>query len=651
MTIKNVLGFVKRSLVLKSILAFVIPMTAIIIFVLIYFPKQLEGIMYKSAQTQVRLLGQSLAFSVEQALENSNFRYVDSTFLKIKENPHVFYAGIFDEKGVLIIDHAHDQNRPDFKIPYGITLNKSNNSYFNKVRVGTKSKFYGTVIIAYSMDYAKEKARHDQTIIFLVCAALLLLGTIVIVAIYRKVTGDLRKLISASQKAGEGNLTGRINIKSSDEVGVLAVAFNKMMQSISDANTALENEKNSVQQKVNEAVAQLNEAMAFIGYVINSIPIAIISIDRGNNIIQYNHTAVKLLPTGYSPIHQNLFSVFPEYGFIKEQLRSSESEKDETVQSYSIVGADGNLKYYSVSVYPLKTEVNPGSVIMLEDITEKKHIEQLMIQNEKMSSVAGLAAGMAHEINNPLGTIVQGCQNILRRTSKDMPKNQIAAEKIGIEMNQILSYFQEREIDQIIDSIKNAAGKASEIIKNMLQFSRKSESKKINYKIEKLIEETIELANKDYNLKKKYDFRSINIIREYAENLPEMWITVTEIQQVIFNMLQNSAQAMRAAAGYGKEPEIKISVRRDDEEAIKIEIEDNGMGMDENTRRRVFEPFFTTKEIGEGTGLGLSVSYMIIKNNHNGNIAVQSQLGKGTIFYITLPLKRESNETKKTVDS
>jgi len=130
-----------------------------------------------------------------------------------------------------------------------------------------------------------------------------------------------------------------------------------------------------------------------------------------------------------------------------------------------------------------------------------------------------------------------------------------------------------------------------------------------------------------------------------------MWITVTEIQQVIFNMLQNSAQAMHKEVGQGKEPEIMIRVKKDGEESVKIEIEDNGIGMDEKTRRRVFEPFFTTKEIGEGTGLGLSVSYMIIKNNHNGNIVVQSQLGKGTIFYITLPFNRESNETKKTVDS
>jgi signal transduction histidine kinase len=120
-------------------------------------------------------------------------------------------------------------------------------------------------------------------------------------------------------------------------------------------------------------------------------------------------------------------------------------------------------------------------------------------------------------------------------------------------------------------------------------------------------------------------------------------MTVTEIQQVIFNMLQNSAQAMRKESSRTKSPKINIRVNTD-VEWIKIEIEDNGPGMDEKVRLRVFEPFFTTKEIGEGTGLGLSVSYMIIRNNHDGKIEVSSLPGIGTKFLIKLPLLRRKHE-------
>ncbi|MBI2419390.1 MAG: PAS domain-containing sensor histidine kinase, partial [Ignavibacteriales bacterium] len=109
-----------------------------------------------------------------------------------------------------------------------------------------------------------------------------------------------------------------------------------------------------------------------------------------------------------------------------------------------------------------------------------------MIQSEKVLSVAGLAAGMAHEINNPLGTIVQGCQNLLRRMSDELPKNKTAAENLGVQLSVIQQYFHNRQLFEVIESMRSAAQRASEIIKNMLQFSRKSESKKVLCSINKI---------------------------------------------------------------------------------------------------------------------------------------------------------------------
>jgi signal transduction histidine kinase len=244
---------------------------------------------------------------------------------------------------------------------------------------------------------------------------------------------------------------------------------------------------------------------------------------------------------------------------------------------------------------------------------------------------------MAHEINNPLGTIVQGCQNILRRVSPDLPKNIEVAKLLNIDISLIQLYFEKRQIFEIINSMREASSRASEIIKNMLQFSRKSESKKVNYNIENLIEQTIDLANNDYDFKKKYDFKSINIIKEIEENLPEIQINVTEMQQVLFNLIRNAVQALRVENDTNKVPTIYIRAFKYDK-FIKIEIEDNGPGIPEKLRNRVFEPFFTTKEIGEGTGLGLSVSYMKITNNHNGFIELESIDGHGTKFIIKLPI-------------
>jgi signal transduction histidine kinase len=140
-------------------------------------------------------------------------------------------------------------------------------------------------------------------------------------------------------------------------------------------------------------------------------------------------------------------------------------------------------------------------------------------------------------------------------------------------------------------------------------------------------------------LKKKYDFRRIEIVREYEPDMPRIPCTETEIEQVILNLLKNAAQAMIDIPP-DRKPTITLHLRREQRYAV-IEVADNGPGMTEETRRRVFEPFFTTKEPGIGTGLGLSVSYMIVTQNHKGLMEVASTPGEGARFTVRLPLSKK----------
>jgi signal transduction histidine kinase len=152
-----------------------------------------------------------------------------------------------------------------------------------------------------------------------------------------------------------------------------------------------------------------------------------------------------------------------------------------------------------------------------------------------------------------------------------------------------------------------------------------------------VIERTVELASNDYDLKKQYDFRHIKIIRDFDPDLPRVPCVISEIEQVLLNLLRNAGQAIYSQRDRTEVPRIILRTRQD-EGSARIEVEDNGPGMDETVRKRIFEPFFTTK--GMGTGLGLSVSYFIITNNHFGSIRAESSPGKGTRFIIQLPLKR-----------
>ena len=383
------------------------------------------------------------------------------------------------------------------------------------------------------------------------------------------------------------------------------------------------------------AEKKLYQANKYIEYIINSIPYVIITIDEKMNVLHSNEFARKYVDN--LKAQGTLFEVFSYFGFIKDVIISSISNNKTVTELKTITDDEGLMRSFSVSVYPMLSEIQPGSVVIIEDQTEKLNVQQLMIQSEKMLSVAGLAAGMAHEINNPLGTVSQGCQNLERRLSLSLPKNLEVANLIGLDLKILDKYMKDREIYAIIESIRNAAGKAAGIIKNMLQFSRKGDSKKVNSNLYRIIDNSLELAYNDYNLKKRYDFRSIDIIKDIDPAIPEIWANEVELQQVMFNLLMNAAQAFKNNQNPIKKPTIELHARSIDNNVI-IKISDNGPGMPDVVQKRIFEPFFTTKEVGEGTGLGLSVVYMIITKNHGGKISVDSKTGVGTTFTIQIPI-------------
>jgi len=311
--------------------------------------------------------------------------------------------------------------------------------------------------------------------------------------------------------------------------------------------------------------------------------------------------------------------------------------KGENVPSgYETVGMrkDGSRFPCYVDITKLIFDDGPMSISFARDLTEREQAMELMIQTEKMTMIGGLAAGMAHEINNPIGIIVQNLHNIERRLAPDSPDNQEVAEELGISMTQIRTYLEKRSVLKLLATMYKAGERTAKIISNMLQFSRKSGSERRLAVLPDIIEHAVDLAANDYDLKNKFDFQRINFVRHFAADLPQVPVNATEFEQVMINIFKNSVQAMESGA---PNPEICLSAYREGAMAV-VKVSDNGQGMDENTRKRIFEPFFTTKEVGAGTGLGLSVSYALITQNHKGIFTVDSAPGEGTCFTIKLPL-------------
>lgn len=159
-----------------------------------------------------------------------------------------------------------------------------------------------------------------------------------------------------------------------------------------------------------------------------------------------------------------------------------------------------------------------------------------------------------------------------------------------------------------------------------------------------LLDKAVELAKNDYNLKKSYNILNVEISREYTPNLPPVSCLGMDIQQVFINLLKNAVQAMGDRPGPKSKSRITLRTLHLNE-IVRVEIADNGPGMDEETRRHIFDPFFTTKDIGVGSGLGLTVSYAIIVTKHGGQLTVQSAPGQGVTFTIDLPLNNERQQS------
>jgi len=455
--------------------------------------------------------------------------------------------------------------------------------------------------------------------------ALLLAWALIYLTVQHLVHRPLKKMMDGVKFIAGGQLDYKVPVYARDELGRLASSFNEMSDALFRATAALNRERNYVQN------------------IINSMPSVVVGVDLKGSITHWNMGAQEL--TGLKPDEaqgKSLTAIFPVLADGMEKVQTAIQTRTPQSDSKVLHVLDGQTRFSDITVYPLVANGVEGAVIRMDDVTDRVRIEDMMVQSEKMLSVGGLAAGTAHEINNPLAGILQNVQVLRNRLSGNIPKNIDTARECGIEFEALEQYMQKRGLAPMIDAVIESGTRAARIVDNMLSFSRRSGSELKWHSLPELLDKTVELASNDYDLKKKYDFRQIEIRRDYEKGLPQISCEGSQLQQVFLNILKNGAQAMAGQMPAGNPPLLTLRIRGN-QGFIVVEIEDNGPGMDEATRKRAFEPFYTTKRVGVGTGLGLSVSYFIVTENHNGAMTVDSKPGKGARFTITLPI--EPDET------
>ena len=295
---------------------------------------------------------------------------------------------------------------------------------------------------------------------------------------------------------------------------------------------------------------------------------------------------------------------------------------------------DGTEFPFSYEVAQVDFVDGPVMISFITDLSERKRAEALVLESEKLRTVAGLAAGIAHEINNPLAAMVQNAQVAISRLNEDRPANRAAAQRQGIAFDALRRYVADREVPEMLEAIRASGRQASSIVQNLLTYSRRDTAKSA-VDLAQLVDQTLELGASDYELRKHNALAAVEIERQYASEAVTANCHANQIQQVLLNLIRNAVQAMRANPPE-RRPVLRLRTFYQDGFAC-LAVEDNGPGIAPEIRGKMFEPFVTTKPEGQGTGLGLFVCYHIISVNHAGKIRMEPAPRQGTCCTIMLP--------------
>ncbi|MEO5999615.1 MAG: 7TM diverse intracellular signaling domain-containing protein [Chitinophagaceae bacterium] len=368
-------------------------------------------------------------------------------------------------------------------------------------------------------------------------------------------------------------------------------------------------------------------------------------------IIIYVSKDIGLLPYNLFTAHSLLFGSSVEVTLLSFALANKiniykiNKEKSQEGALLAVMENERKMREQNVRLENKVNEKISELVIVNDDLSkvlqDLKNAGEYLVESEKMSSLGQLTAGIAHEINNPINFVTSNIV-ALKRDIELLLDIMNTVENIGISESSLVEKqlqidnckeesdfdYLKTEISQMIKGISEGANRTATIIKGLRIFSREDEDEMILADINECVDSTLVLTHNLLN-------NRITIIKEYGD-IPLIKCNPGKLNQVFLNIISNAIHAVNKKIGDNPVGLLKIRTVAD-ENNMSILIEDNGTGMDDNTRKKIFEPFFTTKGVGEGTGLGMSIVYDIIKK-HNGQIHINSILGAGTEFTIVLQI-------------
>ncbi len=670
---------------------FVLIISCLILFTSVilsaFLIKKQSGLIHKELEKRGESLVKNLAYNSEYGVLVENQDLLRNLIKGLAQQEDVAYIVIQDRKGTVLAElaqkpftaasyrekdnivtaafkregpsreyHLSEEDGDEFcNFSYPIQTTKVPRSkeelgviFDEPAGFGIKEKI-GAAHVGMSMAGVHTEIASMKEIIVLLTALVVGIGILLTIFLVNIIVKPIQKLVYATDKVANGDLAQMVKVKRGDEIGRLASAFNRMTNSLKESRKEIEEYNKTLEMRVKERTLDLERTTRLLqteynrlDAIINSPNLGIVIEDKDCNIKFMNKSLIDVFG---NQIGKKCYEKFKGR---KEKCEVCPIDeiliKGKKFFNYFDQDKEGN--YYELSAALFQDEKGEKYILeTLRDITAQKklemqvkeHTENLektnaelenaledlkqtqaqLIQAGKMAAVGELAAGIAHELNNPLGGILGYCQFALEKITQK-PLKELTGEDIST-------------YSQYLRDIEQQSKRCKAIIQSLLKFSRASVKQDFRpTHVNPILEETFTFV------KHQLEKHKVKLEKGLSPSLPPIMGNASQLQQVFTNLILNAVQAMLEG---GKLTVLtKIS---EDKKSLEISFTDTGEGISKENLSKIFEPFFTTKEVGRGTGLGLSVSYGIVKD-HGGDTQVESIEGKGSTFTVVLPLTKES---------
>lgn len=577
--------------------------------------------------------------NVAAALTYNDPKSADLVLGALQAEPHIVAARIYDGRRRAFASYHRVLSAPVAPLPdlspaIGSSLEQNHVTECGVIRFDGES--IGTVYLVSDMQEIQARMRQFVVFVLILMIAASAAAFLVAVLLKRIIARPILELVETTKTISrEKNFGVRAPKYADDELGLLVDGFNEMLTEIEVAEAALR--------------AAHAESELFI----NSVPSILIGTDSVGRITRWNLAAATTfgLPAGAvlgKPLQHCKIHWHPQPGEeVNSWFQVENSEKRENV----MFERDGHRRFLGLTIIKadlFSGEKGTGFLITGADTTDRKIMEEQLRQAQKLEAIGQLAAGIAHEINTPaqfVGDNTNFLQEVWPVVDKILGlclrlREQSLAGCVAPDLIAELAQCTEaadpayllHEVPQAITQALDGVGRISKIVRAMKEFSHPGSEGKCAIDLNHAIETTIAVARNEW----KY---VAEVQTCFAEHLPPVPCLAGEFNQVILNLLINAAQAIGDVVKKGSASKgmITITTKCEDDWA-EVQIQDTGAGIPESVRARIFEPFFTTKEVGKGTGQGLALAHTVIVQKHDGKIWFESEVGKGTTFFLRLPL-------------